>query len=417
MDSLKTIQKDFAAVLIYRVGTTVCYQMMMVAIGWHLFEITNSVLSLGLMGLAELVPFFIFSLFAGHLVDTYSKRGIAMIACVMHLLVGVFLMQVATGMFTPPEIYIYLSVMLLGIGRSLLRPAYNSIFGHVVPRYLTPKYSAYASSAFQVCVVAGPALGGFLIAAIGLAWTYLISGLLALIGMYGIYLVKIKRINVEKNTASFWKSFLEGIHYVKNHRVIMSAMSIDMLAVLFGGAVSMLPAFVKEVLHTGPEALGVLRAAPAIGAILTGFYFANRPLLKHSGKFVILGVVGFGLSMIAFSLTTTLWMSAFFLFLSGCFDSVSVVVRLAIFQLTSPDHMRGRISSINGIFVGSSNELGALESGVAASLLGLAPSIAFGGLVTLLVAIGFYKFAPAFTNLHLQDLMDETLKDEGKPND
>jgi MFS family permease len=190
MESTKTIQRDFAAVLTYRVGSTISYQMMMVAIGWHLFEITNSVLSLGLMGLAELVPFFIFSLFAGHLVDTYSKRGVAIIACVIHLLVGIFLMQVARGMFTPPEVYIYLSLMLLGIGRSLLRPAYNSIFGHVVPRNLTPKYSAYASSAFQVCVVSGPALGGFLIAAIGLPWTYFISGLLAFIGMYGVFLVK-----------------------------------------------------------------------------------------------------------------------------------------------------------------------------------------------------------------------------------
>ena len=412
MENLKTIHKDFISILAYRVGTTLSYQMMMVAIGWHLFNITNSVLSLGLLGLAELIPYFLCALFAGHIVDTYSRRGIATIACILHLLMGIFLMFVAQGVLEPAEMLIYISVAILGIGRALLRPAYQSIFGQVIPRALTPKYSAYASSAFQVCVVSGPAMGGIFIASIGLEWTYLISGLLALIGQYGVLAVHLRNLKRDKNTAPFWESFVEAIHYVKNHRLILSAMSLDMLAVLFGGAVSMLPAFVKDILHEGPETLGILRAAPAVGAIMTGIYFARKPILLHSGKYVLVGVAGFGISIIGFGLSQTIWLSSFFLFLSGCFDSFSVVVRVSIFQLTSPDHMRGRISSINGIFVGSSNELGALESGAAASLMGLAPSIVFGGLITVLVALGFYRFAPELRNLHVKDLIEEQNKND-----
>ena len=401
------VQRDFRATLIYRVGSTLSYQMMMVAVGWHLFDLTNDFMSLGLLGLAELIPYFICALFAGHIVDTYSRRMIATISSILHVLIGVFLMYVARGFFEPAQIYIYISIGILGVGRALLRPAYQSIFGQVIPRELTPKYSAYASSAFQACVVTGPALGGFFIASIGLDYTYLIAGLCALIGQYGVFAVHLKNLKREKNTAPFWESFVEGIRYVKNHNLILSAMSIDMLAVLFGGAVSMLPAFVKEVLHQGPETLGILRAAPAIGAIITGFYFARNPIWMNSGKYILVGVAGFGLSIIAFSLSTNIWLCAFFLLLTGAFDSLSVVVRVAIFQLTSPDHLRGRISSINGIFVGSSNELGALESGVAASLLGLVPSIAFGGLITLIVAFGFYQFCPPIRNLHVKDLVEK----------
>ena len=165
------VQRDFRATLIYRVGSTLSYQMMMVAVGWHLFDITNDVMSLGLLGLAELIPYFICALFAGHIVDTYSRRMIATISSILHLLIGVFLMYVARGFFEPAQIYIYLSIGILGVGRALLRPAYQSIFGQVIPRELTPKYSAYASSAFQACVVTGPALGGFFIASIGLDYT------------------------------------------------------------------------------------------------------------------------------------------------------------------------------------------------------------------------------------------------------
>jgi len=181
-------------------------------------------------------------------------------------------------------------------------------------------------------------------------------------------------------------------------------MLLDMFAVLFGGAVSILPAFVKEVLNAGPETLGILRAAPAAGAVITGLYLARRPLLEDSGKHLLLSVGGFGIAIIAFGLSNNLWLCALFLFISGCCDSISVVIRGSIMQLTTPDQMRGRISAINGIFIGSSNELGALESGIAASLMGLVPSIVFGGAATLLVVLLTYKLAPQLRKLNLKDL-------------
>ena len=181
-------------------------------------------------------------------------------------------------------------------------------------------------------------------------------------------------------------------------------MALDMFAVLFGGAVSILPAFVKEVLNAGPEALGILRAAPAAGAVITGIYLARRPLLKDSGRYLFLSVAGFGLAIIAFGISNHLWLCAFFLFISGCCDSISVVIRGSVMQLTTPDHMRGRISAINGIFIGSSNELGALESGIAASIMGLVPSIVFGGAATIMIVLITYRLAPQLRKLHLKDI-------------
>ncbi|WP_269459880.1 MFS transporter [Polynucleobacter necessarius] len=181
-------------------------------------------------------------------------------------------------------------------------------------------------------------------------------------------------------------------------------MALDMFAVLFGGAVSIRPAFVKEVLNLGPEALGILRAAPAAGAVITGIYLARRPILTDSGKHLLISVAGFGAAVITFGISSNLWLCAFFLFISGCFDSVSVVIRGSIMQLTTPDHMRGRISAINGIFTGSSNALGALESGIAASMMSLVPSIVFGGVATIAIILITYRLAHPLSKLHLNDI-------------
>jgi MFS family permease len=400
---MKTSQA-FKTLLLYRIGTTLSYQMMMVAVGWHLYEITNSVVSLGLVGLAELVPYFILALYAGHAVDRYSRKLIAAIACLLHIAVGLFLTAVALSWLTPPVPLIYAAVAFLGLARALLRPSYQAIFGQIIPRAEMPRYTAYASSAFQICVVAGPGLGGLMIGFAGLEWTYAVAALSGVVGLYGITLIRIAHEKPEGLSTNFFKSLLEGIHYVRKHELIVSIMALDMFAVLLGGAVSILPAFVKEVLNAGPETLGILRAAPAAGAVLTGIYLARRPLLEDSGKYLFWSVGGFGLAIIAFGLSNNLWLCALFLFISGCCDSISVVIRSSIMQLTTPDHMRGRISSINGIFIGSSNELGALESGIAASLMGLVPSIIFGGAATIVVVLVTYRLAPQLRTLHLKDL-------------
>ena len=377
---------------------------MMVAVGWHLYEITNSVVSLGLVGLAELVPYFLFALYSGHAVDHYSRKKIAALACFIHMSVAVFLTAIALGWLRPPVPLIYTAVALIGVGRAVMRPAYQALFGQVIPREHLARYTAYASSAFQICVVAGPGLGGLLIGFAGLEWAYLTAAIAGAIGLYGVSLIKIKQEITGNLSGNFLKSFLEGFHYVKQHELILGTMALDMFAVLFGGAVSILPAFVKEVLHAGPEVLGILRAAPAAGAVITGIYLASRPPVIDSGKYLLLAVAGFGLAIIAFGLSSSLWICAFFLFISGCCDSVSVVIRGSIIQLTTPDHMRGRISAINGIFIGSSNELGALESGIAASLMGLVPSIIFGGIATIAVVLITSQLAPHLRKLHIRDL-------------
>jgi MFS family permease len=400
---MKTSQA-FKTLLLYRVGATLSYQIMMVAAGWHLYEITNSVVSLGLIGLAELIPYFILALYAGHAVDHHSRKMIAAIACLLHIAAALFLTAIALNYLAPPVPLIYTAVAFLGLARALLRPSYQAIFGQIIPRDQMPRYTAYASSAFQICVVAGPGLGGLMIGFAGLEWTYALAAFSGAIGLYGITFIRIKHEKSQAPHNDFLKSLFEGFDYVKKHELILGIMALDMFAVLFGGAVSILPAFVKEVLNAGPETLGILRAAPAAGAVLTGIYLARRPILEDSGRYLFLSVGGFGLAIIAFGLSNNLWLCALFLFISGCCDSISVVIRGSIMQLTTPDHMRGRISAINGIFIGSSNELGALESGIAASLMGLVPSIIFGGAATLVVVVLTYQLAPHLRKLHLKDL-------------
>ncbi|WP_353200991.1 MFS transporter [Polynucleobacter sp.] len=396
--------KAFRTLLLYRIGATLSYQITMVAVGWHIYEITNSVVSLGLIGLAELIPYFALALYSGHAVDHYSRKLIAALACAIHMAVALFLAAIALGWLTPPVPLIYCAVAFIGVGRALLRPSYQALFGQIIPRDQLTRYTAYASSAFQICVVAGPGLGGLMIGFAGLEWTYLLAAFCAVFGLYGITFIKVIQEKRGELSNHFLKSFLQGFHYVRKHELILSVMALDMFAVLFGGAVSILPAFVKEVLNAGPETLGILRAAPAAGAVITGIYLARRPILTESGKYLLLSVAGFGIAIIAFAISSNLWICAFFLFISGCCDSVSVVIRGSIMQLTTPDHMRGRISAINGIFIGSSNELGALESGIAASLMGLVPSIIFGGGATILVVLLTYLFAPNLRKLNIKDI-------------
>ena len=395
--------KAFKTLLIYRIGATLSYQITMVAVGWHLYEITHSVISLGLIGLAELVPYFALALYSGHAVDHYSRKVISAIAAIIHVLVALFLCAIALDWVSPPVPLIYTAVGFIGIARALLRPSYQALFGQIIPREQLTKYMAYGNASFQICVVAGPGLGGLMIGFTNLTWTYALAAFCGLISLYGVTLIKAQ---TEKSAQSthFLKSFMQGFDYVRKHELILSTMALDMFAVLFGGAVSILPAFVSDVLHAGPEVLGILRAAPAAGSVLMGIFLATRPILNDSGKYLLLSVAGFGISIIGFGLSTHLWVCAFFLFASGCCDSVSVVIRSSIVQLTTPDNMRGRISAINGIFIGSSNELGALESGIAASLLGLVPSIIFGGVATLAVVLITYKLAPNLHKFHIRDI-------------
>lgn len=394
----------FLKLLAFRVQIVLSYQMVAVVVGWHIYELTRDPLALGLIGLAEAIPYFCCALFAGYAVDHHSRRLFGVMACVMLFLNTLVLLGVAAGLVAgDPTLWIYGSIVLTGIARAFIGPSYNSLFALVLPRQQYARAAGIGSSAFQLGLIIGPALGGILVGWAGKTTAYAVATLLALSAAAMLLSLRVKEPPPAESTPVF-KSIAEGLRFVANNQVMLAAQTLDMFAVLFGGAVAMLPAFIHEVFHYGPEGLGILRAAPAIGAVATGLYLARHPIDKHAGRWLLWAVAGFGACIIAFALSKSFWLAGVMLLLSGACDGVSVVLRSAIMQLMTPDAMRGRVSAINGIFIGSSNELGAFESGVAARLLGLVPSVVFGGMMTLGVVAATARLAPKLRRLELKDL-------------
>lgn len=394
----------FLKLLAFRVQIVLSYQMVAVVVGWHIYELTRDPLALGLIGLAEAIPYFCCALFAGYAVDHHSRRLFGVMACAMLFLNTLVLLGVAAGLVAgDPTLWIYGSIVLTGIARAFIGPSYNSLFALILPRQQYARAAGIGSSAFQLGLIIGPALGGILVGWAGKTPAYAVATLLALSAAAMLLSLRVKEPPPAESTPVF-KSIAEGLRFVANNQVMLAAQTLDMFAVLFGGAVAMLPAFIHEVFHYGPEGLGILRAAPAIGAVATGLYLARHPIDKHAGRWLLWAVAGFGACIIAFALSKSFWLAGVMLLLSGACDGVSVVLRSAIMQLMTPDAMRGRVSAINGIFIGSSNELGAFESGVAARLLGLVPSVIFGGMMTLGVVAATAKLAPKLRRLELKDL-------------
>lgn len=380
------------------------YQTMAVVVGWHLYQITHDPLSLGLIGLAEIIPYFCSALFAGHIVDHYSRRNFAIGSAFILATSSLLLAAVAHGLISQmSEFWIYFSIALVGLARAFIAPSYSAIFAMIMARNQYAKGAGFGTTVFQIGLVLGPALGGALVGWTNITTAYLVSAGLAIIAGFVLLTLNISTPKTKTEFAVF-SSIAEGIRFVVNHQIILSAQALDMFAVLFGGAISMLPAFIHDIYHYGPEGLGILRASPAIGAMMTGVYLAKHPIYKNAGKWLLFSVAGFGVCIIAFGLTPSFWLAAAILVLSGAFDGFSVVLRSTIMQLATPDHMRGRVASINGLFIGSSNELGAFESGVMARLMGLVPSVVFGGLMTLGVVAGTAILAPKLRNLDLKHL-------------
>jgi MFS family permease len=257
---------------------------------------------------------------------------------------------------------------------------------------------------FQLGLIVGPAVGGLIVGLSGKGASYATAGVLAVAALAALALLRVDEPPALPTRTPVFASIHEGLRFVFGHQILLGALALDMFSVLFGGAVALLPAFIKDILHEGPEALGILRSAPAVGAVLVGLWFSRRPPELNAGRLLLAAVAGFGLCIIAFALSTHLWLSAGLLFASGLCDGVSVVIRSTILQLATPDAMRGRVSAINGIFIGSSNELGAFESGLAAKLLGLVPSVIFGGCMTLGVVATTAKLAPKLRRLDLREL-------------
>jgi MFS family permease len=395
--------RNFLKLVAFRVQIVLAYQIIVVVVGWHMYELTHDPLALGLIGLAEVIPYFSCALFAGYAVDHHSRRKFGVLAGILTSLNALLL--VATTLIAPdsPSLWIYGSIALGGVARAFISPSYNSLFALVMTREQYARAAGIGSSIFQSGLVVGPALGGVLVGWASLTTAYAVAATLAMSAAITLLSLQVNEPPPAKSSAMF-SSIGEGLRFVFGHQIILGAQALDMFAVLFGGAVSMLPAFVQDVFHYGPEGLGILRAAPAVGAIMIGVFLARYPISKHAGRWLLVAVTGFGLCIISFALCTYFWFAAFLLMLSGICDGVSVVMRTTIMQLATPDAMRGRVASINGIFIGSSNELGAFESGVAARLMGLIPSVLFGGTMTLVVVSATAYLAPQLRKLDLKKL-------------
>lgn len=400
-------QHAFLKLLSFRILMVLAYQIMAVAVGWHIYEITHDPLALGLIGLAEVVPYFTCALFAGHAVDHYySRRFFGMLAAVTLGMNALTLTALAMGFIgnsATASYWIYGSIMLTGIERAFIAPSYTTLFAIILPREEYARASAIGSSFFQAGLILGPAIGGLLVGFASKTVAYSVATLFCLAAAVAMWSIQIKEPPAADSPPVF-ASIAQGLRFVFSHQVLLGALSLDMFAVLFGGAVAMLPAFIHDVYHHGPEALGILRAAPAIGSIATGLWLARNPINLHAGRWLLFAVAGFGVCIIGFGLSTYIWLAGLMLVLSGVFDGVSVVMRTTIMQLATPDAMRGRVSAINGIFIGSSNELGAFESGVMARLLGLVPSVIFGGMMTLAIVGVTAKIAPKLRKLELHQL-------------
>jgi MFS family permease len=398
----------FLKLLAFRVLMVLAYQIMAVTVGWHIYQITHDTLALGLIGLAEVIPYFACALFAGHAVDHYfSRRFFGSLAAVTLGINALTLTALAMGLIgsdSNASLWIYGSIMLTGIERAFIAPSYSTLFAIILPREDYARASGISSAVFQAGLIIGPALGGLLVGFASKTAAYAIAALLCLCAAIAMWSIKLKEPPAAVDSPPVFTSIAQGLRFVFSNQIVLAALSLDMFAVLFGGAVAMLPAFIHDIYHYGPQGLGVLRAAPAIGAITTGIWLSRHPINLHAGRWLLASVAGFGVCIIGFGLSSYIWMAGFLLILSGVFDGVSVVLRTTILQLATPDAMRGRVSAINGIFIGSSNELGAFESGLAARLMGLIPSVLFGGVMTLTVVGITAKLAPKLRKLELHQL-------------
>ena len=395
----------FVQLLAYRILAMLSYQIVAVTVGWHIYEITRNPFSLGLIGLAEVLPFFCVAPFAGYLVDHLPRRRLGMCACAGLVATALVLTAVTQGWLPFHGVWpIYAAIALTGMVRAFLSPIYNALFARVLERGQYARGAGLGSVFFQAGMVVGPALGGLLVGWGGKGVAYAVATAAALLALGCLAALKVSEPVHSGPAAPIFRSIAEGARFVVGNRIMLGAMALDMFSVLLGGVVAMLPAFLQEILHHGPEGLGILRAAPALGSIVVGLWLARHPLQQHAGAVLLWAVAGFGVCVIGFGLSHHFWLSAAILLFYGAFDGVSVVVRSTILQLATPEAMRGRVSSINGIFISSSNELGAFYAGTMARLLGLVPAVVLGGVAVLGVAgITAWK-NPTLRRLDLREL-------------
>lgn len=399
--------KEFNTFLLVRFAMVFAWSMQFIVIEWQVYSITKDPLSLGLIGLMEVIPAVALALFAGHIVDQKEKKGM-LLKCILafsFISFGLFLLTwpvVIASYDIQTVLYgIYFMVFLGGLVRAFIGPTIFSLLSLIVPKKVYSNAATWSSSVWQIGSVVGPAVAGFSITLIGVHWSMCSVFICSIIALLGLSQIEKKPIMNPKIGEPIMQSLTEGIKFVFNNKTVLGAITLDMVAVLFGGAVALLPIFAQDILKVGPEGFGFLRAAPAVGSFLTMLFTAYVPLTKNAGIKLLFAIFGFGVSIVVFGLSTIFWVSLLALFLSGVFDGISVVIRQTILFLKTPDNMRGRVSAVNSMFVGSSNELGAFESGLTAKLMGTVTAVVFGGSMTLIIVALTSFISPTFRNLDL----------------
>lgn len=395
--------RDFRLFILSRLFITLAIQIQGVVVGWQIYELTKDPLSLGLIGLAEAIPAITVSLYAGHLADVVARKKI-ILACVgllslcsMALLY--FTTQMGAHLIETSAFAIYVVIFVSGIARGFLSPANFSFMPQLVDRSLYQNAITWNSTIWESASVAGPMVGGLVYGFFGITAAYSVDAILVVAAMLCYFSIPNRPLPPLSEEQGMWEKIKAGIKFVFKNQIILSAISLDLFAVLFGGAVALLPIFAAEILRTNEIGLGFLRSAPAIGAVIMAVYITHHPIKRNIGRILLWCVAGFGLCMIGFSLSTWFWLSMALLMVSGMFDCVSVIVRGTLIHTLTPENMKGRVAAVNSMFIGSSNEIGMLESGIAAKLLGVVPSVIFGGLMTLsVVGITAWK-APALRRL------------------
>ena len=399
---------DFRRFVLGRFFATLAWQMLGVAVGWQVYSITRDPLDLGLVGLAQFLPFFALVLPGGQLADRVDRRLVIVTAYIIEAICAVVLLAFTLSGSSDVK-WVFFAMALFGAGRALWMPSGQAMTVNLVPAEVFPAAVAFNSSLFEAAVIVGPAVGGLLYAfseaqlqTSGALLVYVVCLVLLLLVVVLMWRVRPVRASGGQRPVSMSEMF-EGLRFVFSRRPILGAISLDLFAVLFGGATALLPMFAADILHVGPEGLGALRTAPGIGAGVTALLLARRPIAQHAGRWMFGGVAAFGVATIVFGLSTWFWVSFAALVVVGAGDMVSVVIRMSIVQLETPDDMRGRVGAVNSVFIGASNQIGEFESGVVAAWLGPVAAVVLGGLGTLAV-VGLWM--RLFPSLAQRDRLD-----------
>jgi MFS family permease len=384
--------RGFARLWFARLASVSASQMLMVALGWQMYELTASAWDLGLVGLLQFAPALLLALPAGHFIDRHH-RGRIVAACLAVQVLTTLVLTLGSGHGLVSRHWLLAASVVLGAVRAFQMPAQQALTPLLVPTRLLPRAVAFSSAGLQGAIIAGPALGGAIYAA-GASVTYGLCG-----GLFALAAGLCAAIRYEHqpppDEPTTMRTILAGVDFVRRHPVVLGAMSLDLFAVLLGGAAALLPIFAKDILHVGPWGLGLLRSAPAVGALAMSIVLARWPVRRRTGSLLLGAVAVYGLATLIFGLSNSLLLSMAALAVTGAADMVSVVIRQTLVQLETPDAMRGRVSAVNSLFIGASNQLGEFESGATAALLGPVGSVVLGGLGTLLVAGLWLRLFPA----------------------